>query len=200
MRWLSDRAEAFLSDEHARDIVADVALALDREGRFLALRVDYDANVGAYLSGRSLAPVNNIGGIAGVYATAAIAAEIRGVFTNTVPLGPYRGAGRPEASYVIERAIDVAAGELGIDPLELRRRNLVPPSAMPYKTPFLFTYDCGDFPENMRAAARARRYRGFSGAARGGGDARQAARHRHLQPHRGLRRSLFQDRSATTRG
>jgi carbon-monoxide dehydrogenase large subunit len=161
VRWLSDRAEAFLSDEHARDIMADVALALDRDGRFLALRVGYDANVGAYLTGRSLAPVNNIGGIAGVYGTPAIAAEIRGVFTNTVPLGPYRGAGRPEASYVIERAIDVAAGELGIDPFELRRRNLVPPTAMPYKTAFLFTYDCGDFLANMTDAARLADLDGF---------------------------------------
>jgi len=161
VRWLSDRAEAFLADEHAREIVAEVTLALDRDGRFLALRVDYDAAVGAYLSGRSLAPINNIGGIAGVYTTGAIASEIRGVFTNTVPLGPYRGAGRPEASYVLERAIDVAAAELGIDAFELRRRNLVPPSAMPYKTPFLFTYDCGDFPANMAQAAKLADLAGF---------------------------------------
>jgi carbon-monoxide dehydrogenase large subunit len=162
VRWASDRAEAFLSDEHGRDIEAEVELGLDRDGHFTALRVRYHANVGAYLSGRSLAPVNNIGGIAGVYRTPYVCAEIRGVFTNTVPLGPYRGAGRPEATYAIERAIDVAARELGIEPFELRRRNLVPPEAMPYKTGFLFTYDCGDFGANMTAAARLADLEGFA--------------------------------------
>ena len=161
VRWVSDRAEAFLSDEHGRDIDVEVELGLDREACFTALRVRYHANVGAYLSGRSLAPVNNIGGIAGVYRTPHVAAEIRGVFTNTVPLGPYRGAGRPEATYAIERAIDVAARELGIEPFELRRRNLIPAEAMPYKTGFLFTYDCGDFAANMTAAARLADLDGF---------------------------------------
>ncbi len=162
VRWTSDRAEAFLSDEHGRDIDAEVELGLDRDARFTALRVRYHANVGAYLSGRSLAPVNNIGGIAGVYRTPYICAEIFGVFTNTVPLGPYRGAGRPEATCAIERAIDVAARELGIAPFELRRRNLVPPEAMPFKTGFLFTYDCGDFGANMTAAARLADLEGFA--------------------------------------
>ena len=163
VRWVSDRAEAFLADEHGRDIEAEVELGLDRDAHFIALRVRYRANVGAYLSGRSLAPVNNIGGIAGVYRTPQVAAEIRGVFTNTVPLGPYRGAGRPEATYCIERAIDMAARELGIEPFELRRRNLVPPEAMPFKTGFLFTYDCGDFGANMTAAARLADLDGFVG-------------------------------------
>ncbi len=161
VRWVSDRAEAFLSDEHGRDIEAKVELGLNRDAHFTALRVRYHANVGAYLSGRSLAPVNNIGGIAGVYRTPHVAAEIRGVFTNTVPLGPYRGAGRPEATYAIERTIDVAARELGIEPFELRRRNLIPPEAMPFKTGFLFTYDCGDFGANMTAAARLADLDGF---------------------------------------
>ncbi len=126
VRWASDRSEAFLSDDQARDVRFKAALALDGEGNFLALQIRYDVNVGAYLSGRSLNPIFNIGGVAGVYRTPLIAAEVCGVFTNTIPTAPYRGAGRPEATFAIERLIDVAAGEIGIDPIALRRRNLIP--------------------------------------------------------------------------
>ena len=110
-------------------------------------------NIGAYLSGRSTFMINNIGGIAGVYRIPQIAAEVTGVYTNTGLNAPYRGAGRPEATYALERLIDIAARELGIDPFELRLRNLVPPSAMPYDTGFVFTYDCGEFEGTMRGVA-----------------------------------------------
>jgi carbon-monoxide dehydrogenase large subunit len=154
VRWIPDRAEAFLSDDQARDVVFSAALALDADGTFKALQVRYDINVGAYVSGRSLGPITNVGGVAGAYRTPLIAAEVYGVFTNTIPTSPYRGAGRPDATYVIERLIDVAAAEMGIDPIELRRRNLIPAQAMPYKTGLIFEYDCGDFAANMETAAR----------------------------------------------
>ncbi|MSP29309.1 MAG: xanthine dehydrogenase family protein molybdopterin-binding subunit, partial [Acetobacteraceae bacterium] len=153
VRWVSDRTEGFLTDEQARDIVVNVALALDAGGKFLALDVHYDANIGAFLSGRSPSMVGNAGGLAGVYLLPAIAAEIRGVFSHTMPTAAYRGAGRPEATYVLERIIDIAARETGWDPFELRRQNLIPPEAMPYKTALTFTYDCGEFEGNMILAA-----------------------------------------------
>ena len=129
-------------------------------------------NVGAYLTPRSAGPgTNNTGGVAGVYTTPAIHVRTTGVFSNTTPTGPYRGAGRPEATYAIERVIDVAARELHIDPLELRRRNLIPPSAMPFKTGLVFTYDCGDFAKGMDMA--------LAGADAAGFETRRAeARHR----------------------
>ena len=172
VKWTSSRREGFLSDEHGRDNVTSAELALDAGGRFLGLRVVLKVDIGAYLTQRSAGPAtNNVGGLAGVYTTPAIHVESTGVFTPTTPTGPYRGAGRPEATYAIERVIDVAARELGIDPIELRRRNLIPPSAMPFKTGLVFTYDCGEFErimtmaltqadragfERRRAAARAR--------------------------------------------
>ena len=112
-----------------------------------------DINIGAYLSGRSLGMIGNYGGITGVYRIGKTAAEAFGIHTNTQMTSPYRGAGRPEATYIIERLIDIAARESGIDPFELRRRNAVPPEAMPYDTGFRFTYDCGEFEANMLEAA-----------------------------------------------
>ena len=161
VRWISERRESFLADDHGRDISFDAELALDGEGRFLALKVAFTVNVGCYLSGRSLFLLNNIGGIAGVYRIGNIEASITGVFTNTMTNAPYRGAGRPEATYVIERLIDIAAGDLGLESFELRRRNLVPPSAMPYDTGFLFKYDCGEFEGNMTGAAKLADRAGF---------------------------------------
>ena len=153
VKWTSSRREGFLSDEHGRDNVSSAELALDAGGRFLALRVALKVDIGAYLTPRSAGPAtNNVGGLAGVYTTPAIHVESTGVYTNTTPTGPYRGAGRPEATYAIERVIDVAARELGIDPVELRRRNLIPASAMPFKTGLVFTYDCGDFERVMTMA------------------------------------------------
>src|SRR5437899_8779201 len=141
VKWTSDRREGFVTDEHGRDNVTSVELALDAGGKFLALRVDLMVNIGAYLTPRSAGPAtNNVGGVAGVYTTPAIHLTSTGVFTNTTLTGPYRGAGRPEATYAIERVIDVAARELGIDSVELRRRNLIPPSAMPFKPRLVFPY------------------------------------------------------------
>ncbi len=153
VRWISDRTEGFLTDEQAREMRVNASLGLDAEGKFTALKLRWDVNLGAYVSGRSGWGVGNIGGIAGVYVIPLIAAQVCGVLTHTVPTAAYRGAGRPEATYAIERLIDVAAREIGLSPYELRRRNLIPPEAMPYKTALTFTYDCGDFEGNMREAA-----------------------------------------------
>jgi aerobic carbon-monoxide dehydrogenase large subunit len=162
VKWTSDRREGFLTDEHGRDNLSRVELALGADGTFLALRVAINLNVGAYLTQRSAGPgTNNIGGVAGVYTTPAIHHQTTGVFTNTTPTGPYRGAGRPEATYAIERVIDVAARELGMDPIELRRRNLIPPSAMPFKTGLVFTYDTGDFARGMDMALSLAEQAGF---------------------------------------
>ena len=153
VKWMAERSEAFLADYQARDNISDVALALDGDGKFLALRVETAANVGAYISANGvLVPVNNIGGLAGTYTTPAIHVTITGVFSNTPPTCPYRGAGRPEASYCIERIIDIAAAELKIDRIELRRRNMIPASAMPFKTGLVYTYDCGEFETVMNKA------------------------------------------------
>ena len=153
VKWTSDRREGFVTDEHGRDNVSTAELGLDANGKFLALRVAINLNIGAYLTPRSAGPgTNNVGGLAGVYTTPAIHVQTTGVFSNTTPTGPYRGAGRPEATYAIERVIDVAARELKIDPIELRRRNLIPSSAMPFKTGLVFTYDCGEFGRGMDLA------------------------------------------------
>jgi carbon-monoxide dehydrogenase large subunit len=162
VKWTSDRREGFVTDEHGRDNVSRVELALDADGTFLALRVAVTLNVGAYLTPRSAGPgTNNIGGVAGVYTTPAIHHTTTGVFTNTTPTGPYRGAGRPEATYAIERVIELAARELGVDPITLRRRNLIPPSAMPFKTGLVFTYDSGDFARGMDLALARADHAGF---------------------------------------
>jgi len=162
LRWIADRSEALQSDAHARDNDSTVELALDSEGHFLALRIRTIANLGAYLA--LLGPhssTNNLGGLAGVYRTPAICAEVLGAFTNTQPTAPYRGAGRPEATYAIERAIDVAAAQLGLDRAEIRQRNLITPAQMPFRTGLVFTYDSGDFPRGMTMAMEAADYAGF---------------------------------------
>jgi carbon-monoxide dehydrogenase large subunit len=162
VRWVSDRTEGFLTDEQAREMHISAELGLDADGKFTALKLRWDCNLGAYTSGRSGWGVGNIGGIAGVYHIPAIAAEVCGVMTHTVPTAAYRGAGRPEATYAIERLIDVAARELNISPYELRRRNLIPPTAMPYKTALTFTYDCGEFEGNMVKASELAEFDGFA--------------------------------------
>jgi carbon-monoxide dehydrogenase large subunit len=162
VKWVADRAEAFLSDEHARDIEIEAALGLDKRGHFTALSVKYRVNIGAYLSARSASPINNFGGIAGVYRTPKIFGQATGIFTHTSPTAPYRGAGRPDATYAIERLIDIAAQEMAIDPFELRKRNLIPAEAMPYKTPFVFNYDSGDFIKSMERAFELARYKDFN--------------------------------------
>ena len=160
--WQAERGESLLSDDHARDNVVDVELGLDAAGRFVALRVESYAALGAYVALRGAHPMtNNLGSLSGVYVLPAIHAKAYGLFTNTAPTSSYRGAGRPEATYMLERIIDIAAAELGIDRLEIRRRNAIPAAAMPYKTGFLFTYDTGDFDGNMRIAAEAADWAGF---------------------------------------
>jgi carbon-monoxide dehydrogenase large subunit len=145
VKWTSTRSEAFLGDAQARDNVTEAELALDRDGHFLGLRVKTIAAVGAYPQAGSNAFVNNLGTLAGVYRTPAVHADVTAVYTHTNPMRAYRGNGRPEAGYVIERMVDEAAVELGIDPIELRRRNTIPPEAMPFKSGLTFTYDCGEF-------------------------------------------------------
>src|ERR1700756_2716467 len=145
VKWTSTRSEAFLGDAQARDNVTEAELALDGEGHFLGLRVKTIAAVGAYPQAGSNAFVNNLGTLAGVYRTPAVHADVTAVYTHTNPMRAYRGNGRPEAGYVIERIVDEAAAELGIDAVELRRRNTIPPEAMPFKSGLTFTYDCGEF-------------------------------------------------------
>src|SRR6202008_893577 len=123
VRWVSTRSEAFLCDAQARDNVAEAELALDKQGHFLAMRAKVVAAIGAYLQTGMQAFTGNIGTLAGVYRTPAIHADVTAVFTHTNPVRPYRGNGRPEAGYVIERMVDLAADELGIDPADLRRKN-----------------------------------------------------------------------------
>jgi carbon-monoxide dehydrogenase large subunit len=152
VKWTSTRTEAFLGDAQARDNVTDAELALDANGRFLGLRVRTIAAVGAYPQAGSNAFVANLGTLAGVYRTPAVHADVTAVYTNTNPMRAYRGNGRPEAAYVIERMVDLAAGELGIDPVELRRCNMIPPEAMPFKSGLTFTYDCGEFEKGLDMA------------------------------------------------
>ena len=154
VKWVSTRAEAFLSDAQARDNVTDAELALAADGTFLGLRVKTIANVGAYLQTAMPAFVGNLGSLAGVYRTPAIHADVTAVFTNTNPIRPYRGNGRPEAAFVIERMIDLAADAMGVDPAELRQRNAIPPEAMPFRTGLSFTYDSGEFAKNLDMALR----------------------------------------------
>jgi carbon-monoxide dehydrogenase large subunit len=168
VKWVADRSEAFIGDNHGRDNVSDAELALDRNGNFLAVRVATAASLGAYVSPMgSGPPTNNIGSIAGIYRTPALFVRVTGVFSHTCPTGAYRGAGRPEAAYVIERLVDLAARELKLDPVELRQRNVIPPSAMPFKTGLTFTYDSGDFGRSIDMAVELADYRS--------GEARKAA-------------------------
>jgi len=164
VKWVSDRGEAFLSDTHGRDNVARGELAIDAGGRFLALRTHVVANMGAYLS--NFAPyIPTIAGtsvLASVYGFRSVYANVVGVFTNTVPVDAYRGAGRPESNYLMERLADAAARELNIDRMELRRRNMVPASAMPHTTPYGTTYDSGDFRMVLDTALRRMDYAGFA--------------------------------------
>lgn len=147
VKWTSDRSEAFVSDAHGRDHVTKIELALDAEGKFTALRCETLANMGAYLSTFAPSVPTWLHGtlLAGTYTTPLVYTNVKAVFTNTVPVDAYRGAGRPEATFQIERVIDKAARELGINPIELRRRNFIPKDAYPYQTPVAVVYDTGDY-------------------------------------------------------
>jgi carbon-monoxide dehydrogenase large subunit len=145
--WMATRSESFLSDQQARDTVTDVELAIDQKGKFLALRVKHIASMGAFVGvpGAHIQTNNFSRCFPGMYAIPRIQVSVQCVFTNTVPTGPYRGAGRPEANYALERLVDEAARVTGIDPIRLRRRNLIARRAIPYKTAVGTTYDSGDF-------------------------------------------------------
>ncbi|WP_404326536.1 xanthine dehydrogenase family protein molybdopterin-binding subunit [Aerophototrophica crusticola] len=164
VRWTSERGEAFLSDDHGRDNLTKAELALDADGRFLALRVDCIANMGAWLS--NYAPFIPTDGqcrmFSGIYRTPSIHARVRGVFTHTQPVDAYRGAGRPEAAYLIERLVDKAGRETGLGPVEIRRRNIIPPEAMPFQTPLGHKYDTGDFRRTLETALQRADADGFS--------------------------------------
>jgi carbon-monoxide dehydrogenase large subunit len=162
VKWISTRSEAFLSDAQARDNVTEAELALDENGIFLGMRVKIFAAVGAYLQMAMPACTGNLGTLAGVYRTPAIHVDFTGVFTNTNPMRPYRGNGRPEAAYIIERMVDLAADTLKIDPAELRRRNYIPPNAMPFKTGLTFTYDSGEFEKSMDMVLKLADVAGFA--------------------------------------
>ncbi len=160
--WIGERGESFLADDHARDNVTEAVLALDSEGRFLGIGVETRAALGAMVALRGAhSMTNNLGSLAGVYTTPAIHARVQGLFTTTAPTAPYRGAGRPEATYVVERLIDAAAAEMGLDRIALRRRNLIPRAALPFLTGLLFTYDSGDFARGMALAEQAADIAGF---------------------------------------
>ncbi len=163
VRWMAERSEALQCDDHARDNFVEASLALDESGRFLAMRVKSLVNLGAYLfADRQHQPAwSNLGGIAGTYTTPAIHVEVRGVYTNTSTTATYRGAGRPEAAYLIERMIDLAARSTGKDRVELRRMNCIPPEAMPYKTGLTFVYDSGRFGENLEQGLELADYADF---------------------------------------
>ncbi len=165
VKWVSERSEAFLSDTQGRDNITATELALDKDGRFLALRTRNVANMGAYLS--TFAPmIPTMAGtkvLASVYGFQAIYANVIGVFTNTVPVDAYRGAGRPESNYVVERVIDAAAREIGMDRVAIRRLNMVKPEAMPYLSAMKQTYDSGDFNRVLDAALAKMDWANFEG-------------------------------------
>ena len=163
VKWSCERSEAILADEHARDNISDAMLAVDNDDRFLALRVRTFANVGAYISSERnlLATFGNVGTLTGVYDIPAAHVAVLAVMANTNGTAPYRGAGRPEATYVIERLIDDAARELHDDPIELRRRNMIPNAKLPYKTALGLNYDCGDFLANQETALALADWGGF---------------------------------------
>jgi carbon-monoxide dehydrogenase large subunit len=162
VKWVADRSEHFLSDTHGRDNVTTARLALDHDGRFLALAVDLVADMGAYLSCFApFIPYIGAGMSPGLYDIPVCHVRVRGVYTNTVPVDAYRGAGRPEASYLIERLVDVAARECGVAPDVLRRRNFIKRAALPYTTATGKTYDSGDFAGHLARAKELAGWRGF---------------------------------------
>src|SRR5580704_14373252 len=168
VKWTAERSESFMSDAHGRDHVTHVELALDAQAKFLALKVSTIANMGAYLSTFAPCIPTYLYGtlLAGTYTTPAIYVETKAVFTNTVPVDAYRGAGRPEATFLLERIVDLAADEIGMDPAELRRRNFIPATAFPYQTPVALQYDSGDYGTTLELALKAADYHGFEGRRR----------------------------------
>jgi aerobic carbon-monoxide dehydrogenase large subunit len=163
VKWTAERTESFMSDAHGRDHDSSAEMALDAQGNFLALRVVTLANMGAYLStfATSIPTYLYATLLAGVYKTPAIYAQVKAVFTNTVAVDAYRGAGRPEATFLLERLVDVIAHDTGIDRVELRRRNFIPPNAFPYQTPVALQYDSGDYVATLDHAVKTADVAGF---------------------------------------
>ena len=164
VKWRADRSENFLSEVHGRDSIVDAELALDAQHRFTGLRMQSIANVGAYVSnfGACVPAMSGARAPTGVYAIPVLDHEVRILFTNTTPVDAYRGAGRPEMGYLLERLVSTAARELGIDPIELRLKNFVRADQMPYKNPASAVYDCGDFEKVLRGAMQAADWEGFA--------------------------------------
>jgi carbon-monoxide dehydrogenase large subunit len=164
VKWTSERTEAFVTDTQGRDHVTHAELAMDKDGRFLALRVENISAMGAYLSNFApmVATMAGTGMVTGLYDIPTAHVNVVGVFTNTVPIDAYRGAGRPEASHIIERLVDTAAQEIGLDPAEIRRRNLIPSDKLPYKAPLGPNYDSGEFVKNMDDAMKLADWDGFA--------------------------------------
>jgi len=154
IKWTAERSESFMSDCHGRDHVTKAELALDEDGKFLALRVGTLANMGAYLSTFAPCVPTYLYAtlLAGVYTTPQVYCEVKAVFTNTVPVDAYRGAGRPEASFLLERVVDRAARETGLSQVEIRQRNFIPADAFPYQTPVALQYDSGDYGSTLDQA------------------------------------------------
>ena len=163
VKWVCERSEHFLADSHGRDNISTARLAVDDKGRFLALELDIVADMGAYLSAYApYIPWLGVGMATGPYDIPVAHVRLRSVYTNTVPVDAYRGAGRPEASYLIERAVDAVAHDLDIAPDALRRRNLIKPKALPYKTPTGKVYDSGDFAGTLARAQEIADWDGFN--------------------------------------
>lgn len=167
VKWTADRTEAFLADAHGRDHVSTAEMAMDENGKFLAMRVHTKANLGAYLStfGTMVPSYLYAFLLAGQYATPLIYSEVKAVFTNTAPVDASRGAGRPEATYLVERLVDVCAQEMQLDPAEIRRRNFIPVDAFPYQTPVVQCYDSGDYNAALEQALELADYAGFDARA-----------------------------------
>jgi carbon-monoxide dehydrogenase large subunit len=163
VHWQSTRSEAFISDAQARDAVSEAELALDDKGKFLALRVRHFCNQGAYVAnaGVNINTNNFARCLPGMYRIPKVDVGVACYFTNKVPIAPFRGAGRPEANYALERVVEEAARVIGMDPIKLRKKNLIPPSAMPFKTP-IQTYDSGDFPGIVDKALKLADFDNFS--------------------------------------
>ncbi len=163
VKWTADRSESFMSDAHGRDHVSTAQMAVDADGKFLAMKVHTVANMGAYLSTFAPAVPTYLYAtlLAGTYTTPVIYVEVKAVFTNTVPVDAYRGAGRPEASFLVERLVDTVALELGRDRGDIRRRNFIPRDAFPYQTPVALQYDSGDYFATLDAAMKSADWAGF---------------------------------------
>jgi carbon-monoxide dehydrogenase large subunit len=164
VKWLADRSETFVSDNHGRDHVSEASLAIDREHRFTALRIRTYANIGGVISnfGAAVPAMSGARTPTGVYRIPVLDQEVRMMFTNTTPVDAYRGAGRPEAGYLIERLVSRAAMELGVDGVELRRKNFVRPEDMPYTNAAGYTYDCGNFAGVLDKGLAAADWAGFA--------------------------------------